>query len=477
MKDNPIVRRRFIQYSTTSLGIITTSNIVHGAVSNEKQARSAAKQESPFDANEKSTHKADVLVVGGGAAGIIASIQSARAGAQTILVECNSQLGGTTTTGGVSFPGLFHAHGKQVIKGIGWELVKETVEMNSDVLQDFTRKYRGHVPYHININRDLYSLLAEEKCIKAGVQLRYYETPIKATFNKDHWIVDVVGKGTLATIHSKQLIDCTGNALLTQMAGYNVLRSQTCQPGSQMFQLDGYDPEKLNKRSIHEAYKKALEEGLFKKEEWLGALSSKLKKVFYKNSKGTSSNHIFGADSTTSETHTETNIKGRKALLKMLRFLRTLPGLEKTTIHSMCSETSIRETFRIDGMHKITVEEYSSGKQFKDGVCHSFYPIDLHNKNGVKPKPLKPGIVPTIPLRALVPRESKNFLVAGRCVSSDQLANSALRVQASCMAMGQAAGATAALAVEKNTTPVNVPLKDIREILSKHDAIIPKGDN
>ena len=82
---------------------------------------------------------ADVLVIGGGTAGTIAAIQAGRLGARTILVESGSQLGGTTTTGGVDFPGLFHAWGKQVIAGIGWELVVEAVKLNSGDLPDFAK--------------------------------------------------------------------------------------------------------------------------------------------------------------------------------------------------------------------------------------------------------------------------------------------------------------------------------------------------
>jgi hypothetical protein len=121
----------------------------------------------------------------------------------------------------------------------------------------------------------------------------------------------------------------------------------------------------------------------------------------------------------------------------------------------------------------ITVDDYTSGRVFDDAVCYAFYPVDLHTRSGVKPKPLARGTVPTIPLSALVPKGSRNIIVAGRCVSSDRLANSGLRVQASCMAMGQAAGAAAALAVRENTTPLDVPLEDIREMLRKHGAIIP----
>src|SRR5690606_31375261 len=99
-----------------------------------------------------------------------------------------------------------------------------------------------------------------------------------------------------------------------------------------------------------------------------------------------------------------------------------------------------------------------SGRVFDDALCYAFYPVDLHTKTGVRPKPLKPGTVPTIPLSALVPKGGLNIIVAGRSVSSDRLANSGLRVQASCMAMGQIAGATAALAAEHNSSPLKVPL-------------------
>ncbi len=90
-------------------------------------------------------------------------------------------------------------------------------------------------------------------------------------------------------------------------------------------------------------------------------------------------------------------------------------------------------------------DDYVSGRQFRDAVAYSFYPIDLHDEHGVRPKPLADGVVPTLPMGALIPRGSRNLVVAGRCVSSDRLVNSALRLPGSCMAMGQAAGAAAAL--------------------------------
>ena len=188
---------------------------------------------------------------------------------------------------------------------------------------------------------------------------------------------------------------------------------------------------------------------------------------------GKNAQHIFGADSSTAVTKTQTNIAGRRSILRLIRFVRSLPGCEDARVLEMMTETAVRETYRIQGETLITCDDYTSGRLYDDAICYAFYPVDLHDKHGVKPQPLKPGTVPTIPLSALVPEGSRNLLVAGRSVSSDRLANSALRVQAPCMAMGQAAGAAAALAATANTTPGDVPLNQLRALLRQHNAIVP----
>ena len=116
-----------------------------------------------------------VLVVGGGTAGTIAAIQSGRAGARTLLLERNGQLGGTTTTGGVAFPGLFDAWGRQVIAGIGWELVRDSVELDQGPMPDFSKVPKRHWQNQVYVNQFLYAILAEEKCAKAGVEIAYHD--------------------------------------------------------------------------------------------------------------------------------------------------------------------------------------------------------------------------------------------------------------------------------------------------------------
>ena len=419
MNDHQIGRRHFI-YSAAGVALAASARPV--------RADSTPIPQTAGHAESAVTTEADVLVVGGGTAGTIAAIQAARAGAKTLLVERGSKLGGTMTTGGVAFPGLFHAWGKQVIAGIGWELVKESLELDGGTFPDFSNIPKHHPEHQLKVNQFLYPLLAEEKCEQAGVKISYYEFPQAISQTPEGWRVDCVGFGTCRTVLCKQIIDCTGGATVVGLLGLPRLREEETQPGSMLFRLD--KPYEAGRIGITDAL------------------------------------YILGADSSSSRSVTAANLRGRKDLLQKIR-------TSKKRLTHLQPEASFRESFRIVGETLITVDDYTSGKVFDDAVCYAFYPVDLHSKSGVKPKPLAKGTVPTIPLSALVPKGSSNLLVAGRCVSSDRLANSGLRVQASCMAMGQAAGVAAALAAAKNTTPFKVPLKEIHEMLRKHNAIIP----
>ena len=412
----------------------------------------------------------DILVVGGGTAGTVAAIQAARAGCKTILLECGNQLGGTMTTGGVSFPGLFHAWGKQIIGGIGWELVSETVALNSDQLPDFKIPFgRRHPKHQIHLNGPLYALLAEEKCVQSGVSIRYYETPVRVCFKNQRWIVDVVGKGTSCQIVCQQIIDCTGNALVTSMAGYKLLREKEVQPGSLIFELGGYDLDSLDKKTLEERFRKAISEGSLLKKDAYGGVWGLLT---VKN--GLATQHVLNADSTTSELHTQTNLEGRASMLRIIRFVRSLPGCENAYFKKIQPEVAIRETNRIDGVYQITHDDYIEGRIFEDSLAYSYYPIDLHVEEGVKPKHLSDGKVATIPFRSLIPKGSTNLLVAGRCISSDRLANSALRVQASCMAMGQVAGCAAVLACRERKSLLDLSIISLKELIEEYHGIVPK---
>jgi len=418
--------------------------------------------------NEARALTAGVLVIGGGTAGAIAAIQAARLGVKTILIEAGSQLGGTLSTAGVDFPGLFHAWGKQIIAGIGWELVRQTSSLGGGSMPDFSQPYgTQHWRHQVRINGALYAALAEEACVKAGVGLRYYETPLSIQPAADGWIARIAGKSLSIEIVARQLIDCTGDASAIGLIGLRRLHESVTQPGSLIYRLGGYNLARIDVSALEDAAKEAVAAGRLIPTDYRHSMRGFLA------GGGENATHLPGADSSNSERHTRTNIEGRESLLRMVRFLRTQPGFEGLKLERLQPEAGVRETYRIAGETSVTVGDYTSGRKFDDAIAYSFYPIDLHDEHGIRPRPLAKSTVATIPLGALIPKSSRNLLAAGRSISSDRLANSALRVQASCMAMGQAAGAAAALAAKLGCTPSAVPIARVLDTLRAHGAIIP----
>lgn len=412
----------------------------------------------------------DVAVVGAGTAGVAAALQSARAGASTIVVEQGFQVGGTMTSGGVNFPGLFHAWGRQVIDGAGYALVTNCVALSGGKLPDFGEPVgTAHWKHQISVNVPLYVALAEEALSKAGARMHYHAAPTKVAFSNGVWSLSVAAVGDTRTIRARQVIDCTGNASVAAMAGFARERADARQPGTFVYTVDpGTDVDRLDRTDLKRRFSEALADGRLRPNDTRWGMFNFLK------CRGGTANYVDDADSSTADLRTETNMRGRASMLRMYRFLRSVPGLEKTTLVSMSPEVGVRETYRIRGEYTITQDDYTSGRVFPDSLCYAFYPVDLHDKRrGVRPAHLAEGVVATVPLRALVPQGSRNFLVAGRCVSSDRGANSGLRVEASCMAMGQVAGEAAALASKKGCSPLELPLDELRRRLKDSGAIVP----
>ena len=412
----------------------------------------------------------DVVVVGGGSAGICAAIQSARAGAKTMLIEAAHQVGGNTTTGGVNFPGLFHAWGRQVIAGAGWDVVTNAVALDGGTLPDFTKPTgRRHYDHQVLINIPLFVVLAEDALARAGVTLHYHAAPVRIEAVPAGWRVRTAATGDTRTITCKQLVDCTGNGTAAALAGFERLREKERQPGTFVYRIrPNADLSKFDAKELQARFEAAVKDGRLQRNDCRWSL------LHYLQSGGNTANYVEGADNSTADARTETNLRGRAAALRMFRFLKDIPGLEKVRLESLSPEVGVRETYRVRGEYLITHEDYTSGKRWEDSVCYAFYPIDLHDKtSGVRPAHLKENVVATVPLRALIPQGSRNLLVAGRCLSSDRLANSALRVQATCMATGQAAGAAAALAAQRGASPAHVPIADLKALLTAHGAIVP----
>ncbi|GAB3816264.1 FAD-dependent oxidoreductase [Tessaracoccus terricola] len=423
---------------------------------------------------ERAVEDLDVLVVGGGAAGTCAAIQSAASGAGTMLVEKNGALGGTTTVAGVALPGLFHAWGRQVIAGIGWDLVCRAVDLAGARLPDFTDWRQPHYRLQVPVSAPLYAAVLDEAVLGAGVDLRLHTMVGAVESVADGWSVTLCDKEGLRTVRARRIVDCSGDADVVALAGLSRLRNPALQPGTLMVRLGGYRMEDLDVAALDEAHRRAVAAGDLLPADL--SMSGNPMARFLR-SRGENTIHVTDVDGGTSRTRTAAEVAARRTLLRIHQFLRRQPGLESVTIESWAVECGIRETFTIDGLARITAQDYATGRHWEDAVCNSFYPIDVHSPDGdgITIRPLEFGTVPTIPRSAMVPKGSRHLMVAGRSVSGDQEANSAYRVQASCMAMGQAAGANAALAAAAGCDITEVPVLEVHREVRAMGAIVPGG--
>lgn len=417
----------------------------------------------------------DVIVIGGGTAGTVAAIQAGRAGARTLLVEKNGMLGGTMTVAGVNFPALFFAWGKQVIGGIGWELVKRTLDETGEVLPDMTDPAQPNWRRHIHMDVAIWTALADQAMLDAGVDMLFHTMPASVQRSDGLWHVQICTKSGLRSVRAKVLIDCTGDANAVSLAGLPVERPEPVQPGTLVMRCGGYDVDTLDIDAIDRAFEKAVAEGHLK---YTDISWGRHKGVCnFLRGRGQNNNHVTTGPADTAEGRTRAEIAARQSLLRMFRFFRSQPGLENFRIEWVAPEVGIRETVVIRGKGRIGGADYFAGRRYEDAVCYCFYPIDIHldDGQGIDYRQLPEGTLPTIPRAAMLPADSEYLIVAGRCISGDREAHSAYRVEAPCMAMGQAAGAMAALSCQTGLDPERLPIEQVHALLRRHGAILP-GD-
>lgn len=441
------------------------------------------------------TPSCDVCVVGGGTAGVSAALQAARAGAKTVLVEQGFQVGGNMTSGGVSWPGLFHAWGRQVIAGCGWDLVTNCVALAGGTLPDFGKDVGAeHWKHQVRISIPLWVALAEDALTRAGVEIRYHASPAAVAYGDGGagraalpWTVRLSAMGEEQVLRAAVLIDATGNGSLSALAGAKRLRDpNVCQPGGYTYLFDpGVKSSALDIPALEAARTRAIASGELEPNDlcrgvkfFVDESNAILRDFIDGPDHGTTiANYVNGADNSTAELRTKTNMRGRASMLRAYRFLKAQPGLGKLRVMWASPEVGVRETWRVEGDYVLTGDDYASGRVFDDSLCYAFYPIDMHDeKKGVRPRHLARGTVPTVPLRSLTVKDKRNLLVVGRCLSADRAANSALRVQATCMATGQVAGEAAAFAAKLGCDVRELPLAELKARLVASGAIVPSKE-
>jgi hypothetical protein len=414
-----------------------------------------------------------VVVAGGGTAGHIAAIQAARLGVKVAVIEAGTMLGGTMTAGGVYMPNHFFSTKGPVVQGIPWELYTRSKEIEGLPIPDYRKRRPVETPgYYSYINIPVYAALAEEESIKAGAILHYHEFIADIKVNGNLWEITSFGRGVGRMTKAKEIIDCSGDSDVVRMLGLKVLKSKVSQPGSLQYKIEGIEYEQIWKEEVQTIYEEAMRDGILQKGDWAYANMEPFQ--YYLQHGGHNGTHIYDADTSDADGQTRANIEGRARMLRMFQFLRaSVPGCERATLKMMAPYALARETYHTVGEYTVTKDDFFKASDFEDKVCNAFNYIDLHSQEVGCEVEFIAGedLIPKVPFRALIPKDSRRITVAGRNVSANRIAFAGIRAQCTCMAMGQAMGAAAALAVQRGVASREVDSKDIVAVTVEHGAV------
>lgn len=420
----------------------------------------------------------DVIVAGAGSAGFCAAVQAGRSGLNVGLFEHFATPGGTLTVlGNNSIDQFNNPHrpvgDRMVIKGIGWEFCEELARRGFAEIPDMDAPYRVHWQYGVKVNPIAAAQCMDDFLLEAGVHLYYRQgvVSVETTETPDGIRLDAVivtTKNGLVRHRAKMFIDCTGDGDLCTWAGAEVMMEDALQPGTMRLYPDGGSVSEAELTQADRLWQEYV-----KKDPALKEMLSSPSFSDFMNVGGDNTNHVCGLNAADSDNRTQTEVRLRREQIKLLSALRQSGA--PLRVLSGAPESAARESRRILGDVIMTGDEYLNKFVYEDAVCYTYWFIDIHRDH--QPAEiiyLRDEKTPTISLGAMRPKGLSNIYVAGRCVSSDRSNNSAIRVKASCMAMGQAAGAAAVLAVrQKKTDTRQVNVHDVRRFLKDEGAIVP----
>ena len=417
--------------------------------------------------------KVDVLVAGGGTAGHVAALQAARAGAFTAVIEAGTMLGGSMTAGGVGMPNHFFSKHGPVVQGIPWELYCKSKEVQGLPIPDWTKRRPRETPgYYSYINGPLYAAIAEQEAVQAGIVLHYHEFIAQVRAQGDVWEVTSLGRGIRRITTAREIVDCTGDSDVVRALGLEVMYDRVRQPGSLQYKIEGIEHEQVWEQEVQAIYEEAMAEGTLHKGDF--AYPNIWPFVRFVHSGGHNCTHIYDADTSDCDGQTQANIQGRARMLRMFTFMTSaVPGCERAELKHMAPYALARETYRALGEYVVSKEDFLQATDFTDKVCNAFNYVDMHTQRDGCDLYFhhKDTLLPTVPFRALIPKGSARITVAGRIVSAERMALAGIRAQCTCMAMGQAMGAAAALAVQGRRPSREVHPRDIVALTVEHGAV------
>ena len=459
-------RRDFIQN-------LTCAAACGGASFDGNAARSAV---GSGGVPSRRTLTADVCVVGGGPAGFVAAIAAARHNAKVTLVESFGFPGGMATAGLVGPISKFNFGGKRVVGGIPWEFV-ERLAARGGAITDLPK---GNVPFEAEVYRRVAREMLEEAHVTCLWQTSACGAPELA---RDGSIcaVTLSTAGFLSRLEAKMFIDCSASGALVGHHGFGGFRSAkgAAQPLSLCFHLGGVDTAKArvlvrndNERSANPVLRTALEAamraGRIKSFGGPWAVWGSTIRSGFVSVNATRA----AADVTDPVEIAEATALMRREIPEIVDVMRGAdPAFRDAYVAQTATASGFRECRELNALHRVTVAEFVSGERPADTIALAAHPMDRHlaGSSGQRLSFLeKPG---AIPLSALISAKCPNLLAAGGLVSAEPAAFASLRVQAQCMATGQAAGTAAALSARAGCAPKDLDVAAVVAVLKQSGMI------
>jgi len=409
--------------------------------------------------------EADCCVCGGGTAGVPAAVMAARSGCSAIIIEKGIVMGGSQTRALVLplMPTFVDGSDTPFITEIKKRMLDEGIDM-SDKVTAFGWFNPEKLAY-------IYDRMLEE----AGVKILYNADLIDAVVidKKIKYIIVNTIEG-LAAVKAGAFIDCTGDAVLSRVSGIKTEKGYektgNNQPISFRVEMGGIDFEKLYEytRSLNDNWCATrppyFEIALARNRDIKYALEPVFVAGYERGELTLEDIEYFQAftitgkpgcmsmncpeipvkfKATRAEDLSGAVVYARSMIYRITKFLtKNIPGFEKAYLSRESSMIGARESFRIIGKYRLSEKDYYSRSKFDDAVAKTAWYIDAHGEK--VGDYLARGEYYEIPYRALVTDEISNLIVAGRCISASFILQASMRIQPTCMTLGETAGATAA---------------------------------
>lgn len=450
----------------------------------------------------------DVVVVGGGAAGIAAAVSSAQSGAKTLVIESGPTVGGDLLSG-LPIDGCVNGLGEWIVGGVAKELFENCKEMDGYIGPVFDWR----LIWGVCVDPEVMKLATVE------ILARHKVTTLLYTFAEDVVMergrvtgIIVVNKNQRTLITANVFIDCSGDGDIATLAGApNEKGSPTgeFQPVSLVFRASGVDfqaflefvrdnPEQfiLGESPVHNKTAAECAMEIYKAGYPFAGLNAKasLLKTAIETGEmfpctalymwptsmgrreiGFNTTRVANMDATDTEALSQTLTTLVQQVKMALGFAkRHVPGVTNAHLSGVAPRIGIRETRRILGEYILQANDVAEGRKFADGIAKGGHHIDIHGSGTFQKRvPVIGGHSYDIPYGCLIPQSLSNVLIAGRCLSSTREANGSARVMGQCLATGEAAGTAAAMCVELGHSDVRkVPTQDLRQALRAQGAIL-----